>query len=201
MHPYQQPAPVPQYHPCARCGAYPGPQPYFSPQGHPLCHMCFHQAAQAAAQGRAMAPMQSSANGYTHFGGSDASMQAGLSKDLEAKLLRRCAKCNAHAVKVAHVTFHYVNGITRGRTYRNECKACGATFITESFFRTLVEGGAGVVSMLVGLIFVFPLLDARFSWSSLMVLLIPFGGWLTGRTIARVIARFRNPVVPQLPAP
>ena len=182
------------FHPCAQCGGYPGPQPFYSPQGHSLCHRCYHAGAQQAAQGRAQ---QASGSGYVYLG-NDSAMSAGMAQDLETKLLRKCAKCQAHAVSVVHVTFHYVNGITRGRTYENACKACGVRFKTESLLRTIVEGGMGFVCVLVGLLFGISLLDGHIGWVTLGTLLVPFGFYMVGLTTARIIARFRNPVVPRL---
>ena len=154
-----------------------------------MCGPCFHALSQAAANERANASVGS---GVLYLG--DRSMDAGLRGDMEAKLLRRCAKCRAHAVTVVHVTFHYVNGITRGRTYENRCGACGATFKTESVLRAMVELGAGIAIMLFGVCGI----AFGSGWSLLFGLGVPLGIWMAGQTVLRIVARFRNPIVPRL---
>ena len=180
-----------QHHPpCARCGSPTGGHPLLSPQGHLMCGPCFHAMSQAAANERANASV---GNGVLYLG-NDRSVQAGLRGDMEAKLLRRCAKCQAHAVTVVHVTFHYVNGITRGRTYDNRCDACGVTFKTESVLRAIVELGGGIAITLMGACGI----AFGSGWSLLLGLGVPLGMWMAGQTVMRIVARFRNPIVPRL---
>jgi hypothetical protein len=165
--------------------------PLFSPQGHVLCRPCFQLGSQAAADQRA----QPAFGGGMLYLGNDGAMQAGMRTDLEGKMLRKCAKCKAHAVSVVHVTFHYVNGITRGRTYENKCASCAATFKTESPLRMMTELAGGLVCTAVG---AGTILFAS-GWSWLIVLCLPLGLWATTITIGRAIARLRNPLVPRLP--
>jgi len=155
-----------------------------------MCGPCFHAMSQAAANERANASV---GNGVLYLG-NDRSVQAGLRGDMEAKLLRRCAKCQAHAVTVVHVTFHYVNGITRGRTYDNRCDACGVTFKTESVLRAIVELGGGIAITLMGACGI----AFGSGWSLLLGLGVPLGMWMAGQTVMRIVARFRNPIVPRL---
>ena len=184
------PPPRVQHPPCARCGSATGGHPLLSPQGHLLCGPCYHALGQAAANERAAASVGS---GVLYLG-NDRSVQAGLRGDMEAKLLRRCAKCQAHAVTVVNVTFHYVNGITRGRTYDNACSACGSTFKTESVLRAIAELGGGIAVTVVGACGVV----FGSGWSLLFALGVPLGLWMTGQTVVRIVARFRNPIVPRL---
>jgi hypothetical protein len=164
--------------------------------------MCFHAEAQAAANSRAVQSAMGGARGGSVGGlgalvnlGGNASLDAGLQTDLDAKLLRSCAKCKAPAVNVVHVTFHYVNGITRGRTYLHRCGACQATFKTESVLRTIVELATGGACFLVGACSAF----LAEGWGWLLLLLLPLGGWLLFSTMRRIVSRFTNPVVARAP--
>ncbi|MBX3191537.1 MAG: hypothetical protein KF819_31365 [Labilithrix sp.] len=186
---YRQPEVRPS---CSRCGVHPGDAPFFSPQGHLLCQACFHAAGQAAAQRSTSGAF---GGGLIHLGNEGATIDAGMRSDLEAKMLRRCAKCHAHAVTVVHVTFHYVNGITSGRTYEHCCGACNHSFKTESVFRSITELGTGIVAALAGL----GAIAFASGWSLLVVLFLPLGVWMIASSIRAMIARLRNPVVPRLP--
>ncbi len=167
--------------------------PHFSPQGHQLCRVCFHAGTQAAANGRAaQGTLGNGFGGLVNFGGAS-TLDAGIQSDVDAKLLRSCAKCKAPAVNVVHVTFHYVNGITRGRTYLHRCGACQATFKTESVLRTIVELATAGACLLVG---GGAMLLAE-GWAYLLLLCLPLGGWLLFTTVRRIVSRFTNPVVPR----
>jgi hypothetical protein len=168
--------------------------PLMSPQGHQLCRSCFHAGTQAAADNRAAqgGAFGALGGGLLYLGG-QSGLDAGMRNDLDAKLLRSCAKCKAPAVTVVHVTFHYVNGITRGRTYLHRCGACQREFKTESVLRTIVELATSGACMLVGGGSIF----FAEGWLWLLVLLLPLGGWLLFTTAKRIAARFTNPVVPR----
>ena len=172
---------------CTRCRAELVEAPLFSPEGEQLCRFCFHAGAQTAADNRAKETL---AGGLVYFGDS-APLEVGT--DLEAKLLRSCAKCKAHAVNVVHVTFHYVNGLTRGRTYEHRCAACNATFKTESVLRTITEFSAAFACMLFGACAI----AFASGWQWIFVLCLPLGVWVLWTTGTRIVARFKNPVVPR----
>lgn len=180
---------------CARCGVHPGDTPFFSPQGHTLCRVCFNAGAVQAADQRAAAT-PAFGGGLINLGHNEqGALAAGMQTDLEAKMLRRCAKCKAHAVTVVHVTFHYVNGLTRGRTYEHRCGACNATFKTESVLRMLSELFTGIVCALVG---AGTIAVGPSGWGWVLALCLPLGLWVTWLTVARTVARLRNPIVPRV---
>lgn len=126
----------------------------------------------------------------------ESSLDAGVQRDVDARLLRRCASCRAHAVQVVHVTFHYVNGITSGRTYQHRCGACAKVFYTESLWRSILELGSGSLSALIG---AGMLAFGPEGWGGwLITLFLPFGLWMMVSTLRKIVARFRNPPVPRL---
>ena len=177
---------------CSRCGRPPYDGQFLSPQGHLLCRACFNANAQAQANVRANEGAFGAGMFYT---GNERALDAGMAQDMDAKILRRCAKCQAPAVNVVHVTFHYVNGITRGRTYLHRCAHCNVEFKTESVLRMLTELFTGLVCALVG----FSAIFFAEGWSWLLVLLAPAGLAFIGITLWRALARFRNPVIPRAP--
>lgn len=190
---WQQP-PQQQVPLCTRCGRPPSDGQFLSPQGQLLCRSCFNANAQAQANVRANEGGAAFGGGMVYLG-NERALEAGMAQDMDAKILRRCAKCQAPAVNVVHVTFHYVNGITRGRTYLHRCAHCSAEFKTESVLRMMTELFTGIACVLVGFVSIF----FASGWGWLLVLCLPLGLWFTGVCVGRVIARFRNPVVPRAP--
>jgi hypothetical protein len=177
---------------CASCGGDPGAAPHLSPQGHAVCGRCFHAITQRAAYARAAAAGPQTA----FYFGNESALDAGVQRDVDARLLRRCASCRAHAVQVVHVTFHYVNGITSGRSYQHRCVACAKEFYTESLWRSILEIFSGAFVLVIGAAMLGAGPEGWFGW--LLVLLLPVGLLMIGASARRIIARFRNPPVPRL---
>ncbi len=186
---YRHGAPRPA---CSSCGGEPGAAPHVAPQGHAFCAPCFHAIQQRAANARAAAAGPQTA----FYLGDQSSLDAGAQRDVDARLLRRCAACRAHAVEVVHVTFHYVNAITSGRTYEHRCAACSTTFYTESLWRSMLEVGSGCFAAVAGAVMLVSHPSTWIGW--VIVLLLPVGLWMMGSSAKRIVARLRNPPVPRL---
>jgi hypothetical protein len=183
---------VPEARPsCGGCGTALLEAPLFSPQGQPLCRACYHAGTQAVANARAS--QGSAGEGLVHFG-NQTSIDRASQNDFDTRVLRKCAKCGAHAVNVIHVTFHYVNGITRGRTYLHRCGSCGVEFKTESVLRMITELFWAVVFIPTGIGAIF----LASGWAYVICLALPLGLAMLVSSLRGVVARFRNPIVPRL---
>lgn len=114
---------------------------------------------------------------------------ADLSNDHRANETRKCASCGQAAVRVYHVTRHYVNSIPAGRTYEHRCHACGVQFRTISTWRALREAFFVMLMVPIGLLMlVIGAMDLSEHWWALLIALVMLGvsalvTWTTSKAL------------------
>ncbi|MCA9606591.1 MAG: hypothetical protein KC619_13390 [Myxococcales bacterium] len=117
---------------------------------------------------------------------------ADLSTDQRANETRKCAGCGQPAVRVYHVTRHYVNSIPAGRTYEHRCHACGVQFRTISTWRAIREAFFVMLMVPIGLVMLgVGAMDLSDHWWAILVGLLFVGvagliSWSTGKALLQL---------------
>jgi hypothetical protein len=161
---------------------------FLSTNGDEVCRSCFYAEQQRAADGRAdasLANMAQTSQGVQSLIDADQDMRR---VDGRARATRRCARCGEPTVRVVHVTFHFRGAMPLGRTYRHRCAACSREMVTESPWRSIVEGLAAGSMIVVGGVGAAPS-----AWGLVWAALGLGGAALLGRTVWRVAQLVRHP--------